>query len=325
MQTGEITFLPKVNSLPESVPAAGTMRPSILPYYTLARILDSSSASKYGRPNDFINPSSSAASTTSSGWNNPSSASTSSSGWNNASSVTESTRERLEIFSPKVGTERKRGNPSSKPQPINVKKEKTEQHPTVSIFFLRQGEKAPKLQTSKLELKRRGQYFEAFVYTDRNDRVIPQNIFEHEFLLKSPEPLRSLFCQGDYYFYQQTGLKTLIKTGYSNKNFPDLDVWIALALDSKHSPVIVAPTEFVEEKEISKDTKFEDDQDDEDDLQQETSSNFLDWKEYEVQQRAASPHSLTTNSSSSATVMPPQHTVATTSASSSPSTAGFLY
>ena len=56
LQSEEITFIPKVNAIPESVPAAGPMRPSILPSYTPARILDSSS---YGRPNDFMNPSSS--------------------------------------------------------------------------------------------------------------------------------------------------------------------------------------------------------------------------------------------------------------------------
>ena len=162
--------------------------------------------------------------------------------------------ERLEIFNPKGGTQRKRGSYSSSstqlptPQTKFYKKESKKELTIpnkLPIYFLLEGQRAPATEIAKLELVQNGQFIESFVFEDRNHLPIPKHIFENEVLFKLQEPLGTYFRRGAYGFFQQIDKKLPVRTNYSDKNFPTLDAWVAFSNDSrKKIPLIVAPTEI---------------------------------------------------------------------------------
>jgi hypothetical protein len=105
------------------------------------------------------------------------------------------------------------------------KKARLDPAPIVSLFILPQGENAPTSAVIREGLKQRKQYYPDFPYFDENSQqpILPVT-FEKEYLDKSQ--IASLFCVSKYKyeFLQQKGAKTPIQTGFSNDNFPSLDI-----------------------------------------------------------------------------------------------------
>lgn len=114
--------------------------------------------------------------------------------------------------------------------------------PKLSIFFLRQGRRAPAMHSDRLELQRSHQFFDDFIYFD-GDVSISQGRFEEYFFGIEEAPLRELLLKKKYRFFLQVGIKYPKETQYSCYKFPDAEVWISLAKDSRKCPLICAPYE----------------------------------------------------------------------------------